>query len=139
MKVILRGRTTLPHSGSSSQCAWHVEHQYLNLAIRLALPSDLTREGPFQGSGRVTFTGPFGPLPGLCAMATIGEQLQTYRLALTDAQAKGETAIASKIEKQIKELEEFQQRHPEEAEAPSPFEVFCDLNPSDINCRVYDD
>jgi hypothetical protein len=26
-----------------------------------------------------------------------------------------------------------------EAEAPSPFEVFCDLNPSDINCRVYDD
>lgn len=26
-----------------------------------------------------------------------------------------------------------------EAEAPSPFEVFCDLNSSDINCRVYDD
>ena len=29
--------------------------------------------------------------------------------------------------------------NPEEAKAPSPFEVFCDLNPSDINCRVYDD
>ena len=71
-------------------------------------------------------------------MATIGDQLQTYRLALTEAQAKVEPAIASKIEQQIKELEEFQQRHPE-AEAPSPFEVFCDLNPSDINCRVYDD
>jgi hypothetical protein len=26
-----------------------------------------------------------------------------------------------------------------ETEAPSPFEVFCDLNSSDINCRVYDD
>ena len=26
-----------------------------------------------------------------------------------------------------------------EAEAPSPFEVFCDLNSSDINCRGYDD
>jgi arginine utilization protein RocB len=72
-------------------------------------------------------------------MATIGDQLQAYRLALTEAQTKGESAIASKIEQQIKELEEFQQRHPEEAEAPSPFEVFCDLNPSDINCRVYDD
>jgi len=72
-------------------------------------------------------------------MATIADQLQTYRLALTEAQAKGESAIASKIEQQINQLEEFQQRHPEEAEAPSPFEVFCDLNPSDINCRVYDD
>jgi hypothetical protein len=26
-----------------------------------------------------------------------------------------------------------------EAEAPSPFEVFCDLNSSDINCRGYND
>jgi hypothetical protein len=58
-------------------------------------------------------------------MSTIGEQLQTYRSALTEAQTKGEQA--------------FQQRHPEQADAPSPFEVFCDLNPSDINCRVYDD
>ncbi|MFN5116715.1 MAG: CP12 domain-containing protein [Cyanobacteriota bacterium] len=72
-------------------------------------------------------------------MSTIGEQLQTYRSALTEAQTKGEQAIATKIEQQIRELEEFQQRHPEQADAPSPFEVFCDLNPSDINCRVYDD
>ncbi len=72
-------------------------------------------------------------------MATIGDQLLTYRSALTEAQAKGEQATASKIQQQIRELEEFQQRHPEEAEAPSPFEVFCDLNPSDVNCRVYDD
>ena len=72
-------------------------------------------------------------------MATFGDQLQTDHLALTEARAKGESAIASKIEQQIKDLEDFQQRHPEEAEAPSPFEVFCDLNPSNINCRVYDD
>jgi hypothetical protein len=72
-------------------------------------------------------------------MATIGDQLQTYRTALVEAKAKDEQSIARKIEQQIKELEEFQHRHPEEAEAPSPFEVFCDLNPSDINCRVYDD
>ncbi len=72
-------------------------------------------------------------------MSTIGEQLQTYRSSLSEAQSKGDLAIARKLEQQIRELEEFQQRHPEEAEAPSPFEVFCDLNPSDINCRVYDD
>ncbi len=72
-------------------------------------------------------------------MASIGDQLTTYRSALTEAQAKGEQAIATKIMQQIKELEDFQARHPDEANAPSPFEVFCDLNPSNINCLVYDD
>jgi hypothetical protein len=72
-------------------------------------------------------------------MATIAEQIQSYRSALTEAQAKGDGAISRKIEAQIHELEAFQQRHPEATEAPSPLEVFCDLNPSNINCRVYDD
>lgn len=72
-------------------------------------------------------------------MATIADQLQTYRTALSEAQTKGDEAISRKLEEQIRELEDFQQRHPEEVEAPSPFEVFCDLNPSNIQCRVYDD
>jgi hypothetical protein len=72
-------------------------------------------------------------------MPTIDNQLEAYRLALAEAQEKGDLAIARKIDQQIKGLEEFQLRHPEESDAPSPFEVFCDLNPSDINCRVYDD
>jgi hypothetical protein len=72
-------------------------------------------------------------------MASIAEQLQTYRSALADAQAKGDQAIARKIEQQLKDLEDFQGRHPEAAEAPSPLEVFCDLNPENINCRVYED
>lgn len=72
-------------------------------------------------------------------MATIADQLQTYRSDLATAQANGNQAVARKIEQQIKELEVFQERHPEEAEAPSALEVFCDLNPSNIQCRVYDD
>jgi hypothetical protein len=72
-------------------------------------------------------------------MASIGEQLQSYRATLAEAQAQGDQAIARKIEQQIKDLEDFQQRHPEAKEAPSPFEVFCELNPSDVNCRVYYD
>jgi hypothetical protein len=79
------------------------------------------------------------PLLGRCAMATIKDQLQTYLSTLTEAQSKGEKATANKVTKHMKELEEYQKRHPEETEAPTPFEVFCDLNPSDINCRVYDD
>jgi hypothetical protein len=72
-------------------------------------------------------------------MASIGDQLQSYRSALADARTKGDQAIARKIEQQITELEDFQQRHPDATEAPSPLEVFCDLNPDNINCRVFED
>ncbi|MFN4867853.1 MAG: CP12 domain-containing protein [Cyanobium sp.] len=72
-------------------------------------------------------------------MASISEQLQAYETSLAEAQAKGDEAIARKLQQQILDLQAFQQRHPDEAVAPSPFEVFCDLNPSDVNCRVYDD
>lgn len=72
-------------------------------------------------------------------MASIADQLETYRTALQSAQSKGDQATIRKIEQYIQELEDFQQRHPEATEAPSPLEVFCDLNPSDINCLVYDD
>lgn len=72
-------------------------------------------------------------------MATISEQLQTYRSELAEAQARGDQAIARKIEQQLRELEAFQQRHPEESVAPTALEVFCDLNPSNVQCRVYDD
>jgi hypothetical protein len=72
-------------------------------------------------------------------MASIHDQLQSYRSELADALNKGDQAIARKLEQRIAELEQYQQRHPEAAEAPSPLEVFCDLNPSNMNCRVYDD
>jgi CP12 domain len=72
-------------------------------------------------------------------MASILDQLQAYRAELADAQGKGDQAIARKLEQHIRELEEYQQRHPEATDAPSPLEVFCDLNPSNMNCRVYDD
>jgi hypothetical protein len=72
-------------------------------------------------------------------MATINEQRQTYRTALAAAEAKGDEATKRKIEQNINDLEAFCQRHPDATEAPSPLEVFCDLNPSDVNCLVYDD
>ena len=72
-------------------------------------------------------------------MSSIAAQLETYRSALVEATARGDQAVSRKIDQQIKDLEDFQVRHPEETEAPTPFEVFCDLNPSDVNCLVYDD
>jgi len=72
-------------------------------------------------------------------MATIAEQLQAYQADLAQAQSNGDQAVARKVEQKIRELAEFQERHPEEFQAPSALEVFCDLNPSNIKCRVYDD
>lgn len=72
-------------------------------------------------------------------MASIAEQLQSYRSALETAESKGDEATKRKMEQNIKDLEAFSQRHPDATEAPTPLEVFCDLNPSDINCLVYDD
>jgi hypothetical protein len=72
-------------------------------------------------------------------MTTIASQLESYRSALAEATANGDQAVARKLEQQIKDLEDFQGRHPETEEAPSPFEVFCELNPADEKCRVYDD
>ena len=72
-------------------------------------------------------------------MATIAEQLASYRTSLADAHTRGDQACAHRIETQIQDLETYQERHPEEAEAPSSFEVFCELNPADEKCREYDD
>lgn len=72
-------------------------------------------------------------------MATIADQLADYRSALNEAETRGDQAQARKLAQQITDLEAFQARHPDETEAPSPMEVFCDLNPSNINCLVYDD
>ncbi|MEB3300813.1 MAG: CP12 domain-containing protein [Cyanobacteriota bacterium] len=72
-------------------------------------------------------------------MAKIKPDRNARRVELAAAESKGDQAVARKLEQRIQELEAYQQRHPEAAEAPSPLEVFCDLNPSNINCRVYDD
>jgi hypothetical protein len=101
------------------------------LQLVLARPLDGTGLG-LNSAGHFTATRPE-------AMATIHDQLQSYRSELATAQSKGDQAIARKLEQRIQDLEAYQQRHPEAAEAPSPLEVFCDLNPSNINCRVYDD
>ena len=57
-------------------------------------------------------------------MSSIAEQLVAYGTALGEAQAQGELAVAKKLEQQIADLVAFQERHPAEEEAPSPFEVY---------------
>jgi hypothetical protein len=36
-------------------------------------------------------------------------------------------------------LETYQKNHPEDTHDPTPLELYCEMNPSALECRVYDD
>ena len=39
----------------------------------------------------------------------------------------------------LEELLEYQKHHPDANTIPNPLELFCDLNPHELECRIYDD
>lgn len=43
------------------------------------------------------------------------------------------------IEGELEELEAYAERHPEDHHDPTPLELYCDANPSALECKVYDD
>jgi hypothetical protein len=43
------------------------------------------------------------------------------------------------LEAHLEELLKYQNRHPDALIVPSAFELFCDLNPTALECRIYDD
>ena len=40
---------------------------------------------------------------------------------------------------EIQNLEKYQENHPGDNHDPTPLEVYCDLNPDALECRVYED
>jgi len=43
------------------------------------------------------------------------------------------------LEEEVEALEQYQVNHPDENYDPTPLELYCDSNPSALECRVYDD
>ena len=43
------------------------------------------------------------------------------------------------IEGELEELEAYAERHPEDHHDPTPLELYCDSNPSALECKVYED
>jgi hypothetical protein len=39
----------------------------------------------------------------------------------------------------LEELLKYQEANPDELEVPTPLELYCQLNPSALECRIYDD
>lgn len=43
------------------------------------------------------------------------------------------------LESYLEDLLEYQKHHPDSSTVPNSFELFCDLNPDALECRIYDD
>jgi hypothetical protein len=43
------------------------------------------------------------------------------------------------LEDELDSLEQYQVNHPDEDKDPTPLELYCDLNPDALQCRIYDD
>jgi hypothetical protein len=43
------------------------------------------------------------------------------------------------LEDELDSLEQYQVNHPDEDKDPTPLELYCDLNPSALECKIYDD
>lgn len=41
------------------------------------------------------------------------------------------------LQSELDDLEVYQQNHPQETKDPTPLELYCDLNPGAVECRVY--
>ncbi len=72
-------------------------------------------------------------------MSDIDSHIAKDREELEQALAEGNSGKARHLEEELSSLEEYKTHHPDEQKDPSPLEVYCDLNPSAVECRVYDD
>jgi len=43
------------------------------------------------------------------------------------------------LEGELDALEQYQVNHPDEDKDPTPLELYCDLNPDALQCRIYGD
>jgi hypothetical protein len=43
------------------------------------------------------------------------------------------------LEDELGSLQQYQSNHPNEDHDPTPLELFCDLNPDALECRIYED
>lgn len=43
------------------------------------------------------------------------------------------------VESELEDLQHYQERHPDDHHDPTPLELFCDMNPSEPECKVFDE
>jgi len=70
-------------------------------------------------------------------MESIEKHIEADKEELADPQLSPQRR--RHIEGELEELEAYAERHPEDHHDPTPLELYCDANPSALECKVYDD
>lgn len=70
-------------------------------------------------------------------MENIDTHIETDKRILDDPQTSPQARRHTQEE--LEALEAYKERHPEDSHDPTSLELFCDANPSALECRVYDD
>ena len=72
-------------------------------------------------------------------MNSIDEHIKKDQSEILSAKAQGDEAKARHLEEELHSLEEYKEHHPEDKHDPNALELFCDANPDEPECLVYDD
>ena len=72
-------------------------------------------------------------------MNTIDEHIQKDQTEIQSAKAQGDDAKVRHLTEELNSLEEYKEHHPGDKHDPNALELFCDANPDEPECLVYDD
>jgi len=70
-------------------------------------------------------------------MKDISTHIASNRKILDDPTSSPQ--LRRHVEEELYQLEYYKGKHPEESHDPSPLELFCELNPEALECKMYDD
>ncbi len=72
-------------------------------------------------------------------MKTIDDHIQKDQSEIQSAQQQGDQAKVRHLKEELTSLQEYKEHHPEDEHDPNALELFCDANPDEPECLVYDD
>ena len=76
---------------------------------------------------------------GQDSMNTIDEHIQKDQSEIQSAKAQGDDAKVRHLTEDLNSLQEYKEHHPGDKHDPNALELFCDANPDEPECLVYDD
>ena len=72
-------------------------------------------------------------------MKTIDDHIQKDQSEIQSAEAQGDVAKVRHLTEELHSLEEYKEHHPDDVHDPNALELFCEANPDEPECLVYDD
>ena len=70
-------------------------------------------------------------------MESIEKHIEVDKKILNDPTTSPQ--IRRHVEGELQDLETYHERHPDDHHDPTPLELFCEMNPSEPECKVFDE